>query len=69
MARNTRNDWWQRPLVPSSRRSARKSLGLRVECLEQRELLDAGGAAIINSSDLGPAGRLVTGYYYDLLGR
>src|SRR5579871_65570 len=65
MARNTRNYWWQRPLAPS----ARRSLGLRVECLEQRELLDAGGAAVINSSDLGPAGRLVTGYYYDLLGR
>jgi len=38
--------------------------------LEQRELLDvSGGAAVINYSDLGPSGRLVTGFYYDLLDR
>src|SRR5712692_4677909 len=59
--------WWQRS---QARRPVQSPRGLRVENLEQRMLLDvSGGAAVINYSDLGPSGRLVTGYYYDLLGR
>src|SRR5712692_1887270 len=66
MSRSRLVRWWQRSLGSKARRLVR-SCRLRVEPLEQRELLD--GAAVINYSDLGPSGRLVTGFYYDLLGR